>query len=239
MPKWSRVPDLRDSVHSVRAAHGLAAVEPRDLRRPLPQGWTILCGLDTGTYMGITFTLFPPDSQDAFVVYELPNYRYVGGEIELLDYSIPEWSREVFVEYRKWQPGAARLHAWCDENSQFKSELRRYRIIAHGNKRKLELRTEITREYFNNRRVWLAPWLKILPWELEHARWPDEATSAGRFEREKTDDHILDCVEHTFSRRPRHLTQVGPKHESFVDRFLRLHRRRDFSPKVDPHLGRH
>lgn len=209
-----------------------------DLRRPLPSGWSLLCGLDTGTYMSLTFTLFPPDSAEAFVVYEQPNYRYVGGEIELLGESIPEWSRKALAEYTKYKPGSSKLHAWCDENSQFKTELRNYDIHAQGNRRKLELRVEISREYFSNRRVRLAPWLSVLPWELEHAVWPPESTSAGKFERLKTNDHTLDTIEHVLSRRPRHKSMVRSKSETFVERHLRMNRRHDIGPPHDPHLGR-
>lgn len=210
----------------------------KDLRRPLLPGWQLLVGGDTGTYMSAAFVLFPPDDGDCFVVHEAPNYRYVGGEIELLGYSIPEWSREIMQEYRRYYPDKSKLHAWCDENSQFKTELRNYKIQFQGNKRKLELRVEISREYFQNRRVHLAPWLSVLPWELEHASWPDEATSAGKFERLKVNDHTLDCVEHVLSRRPHHKSQTQEKGESFVQRHLRLHKRTDIGPGRDPHLGR-
>lgn len=215
-------------------------LSPSDLRRPLPPSWKLFVGLDTGTYMSAVFVGFPPDSYDAFVFEEFPNYRYIGGEIELLggeDGSIPSWSRKVLASYQRYVPGKSKLHAWCDENSQFKTELRNYHIIAQGNMRKLELRVEISREYFNNARVHLAPWLSVLPWELEHAVWPDEATSAGRFEREKDQDHTLDCLEHVLSRRPRHKGLVAQKSESFVQKFMNEHRRRDIGPKVDKHLG--
>lgn len=210
---------------------------PADLRRPLPGGWSLLVGLDTGTYMSATFTVFPTDSWDAYVVYEQPNYRYVAGQVELLDYSIPSWCRELLGEYRKWKPGADKLTGWLDTNSQFKSELRRYGVHGLGNRRSLELRVEISREYMNNRRVHLAPWLKVLPWELEHAKWPDETTSAGRLEREKENDHTLDCLEHSLSRRPRHKSMVEKKSETFLQRHLRLHRRRDLPRAADSHLG--
>lgn len=210
----------------------------QDLRRPLLEGWKLLAGLDTGTYMSATLSLFPPDTFEAFVVHEHPNYRYVGGEIELLGYSIPEWSRELLTEYQRYVPGATKMDLWCDENSQFKTELKNYHLIARGNKRKLELRVEISREYFANRRIHLAPWLSVLPWELEHAQWPPEGTSAGKFERLKVDDHTLDTVEHVLSRRPKHKSMVAEKGETFVQRHLRLNRRTDVGPAYDTHLGR-
>lgn len=208
-----------------------------DLRRPLPPNWNVLVGGDTGTYMSSTIVGFPPDSFDAYVLYEQPNYRYVGGEPELLDISIPEWSKRLLQEYRRFVPGASRLTMWLDENSQFKTELRRYHINARGNRRKLELRVEISREYFQNRRVFLAPWLTVLPYELEHATWPDDTASSGRFERLKVNDHTLDCLEHVLSRRPKHITQTAKKKESLLDRLRREHRRVDMGPRIDPHLG--
>lgn len=208
------------------------------LRRPLQPGWRLLAAADTGTYMSVVFILFPPDTLDAFVVFEMPNYRYVGGEIELYGLSIPEWSRDVKAEFNRYCPGQ-KLKGWCDENSQFKEELTHYGIHLRGNPRKLELRVEISREYFQNRRVHLAPWLSVLPYELEHAVWPDDGNSAGRFERLKESDHTLDCVEHILSRRPRNKALVRTKSESFVEQHMRQHRWRDQLPSTDPHLGPH
>lgn len=208
-----------------------------DLKRPLPPGWNFLVGGDTGTYMSAVFVAFPPDSFDAYVLAEFPNYRYVGGETELLDKSIPEWSRDVIREYRKFVSDATRLTMWLDENSQFKTELRRYKINARGNRRKLELRVEISREYFQNRRVFLAPWLTVLPYELEHATWPDDTSSSGRFERLKVNDHTLDCLEHVLSRRPKHISQAEKKPKTLRQRLLEQHRRVDMGPRIDPHLG--
>lgn len=213
-------------------------LSPSDLRRPLPAGWNFLVGGDTGTYMSAVFVGFPPDSYDAYVLEEFPNYRYVAGELELLDLSIPEWSRQVRTAYRRYLPSATKLTMWLDENSQFKTELRRYKINARGNKRKLELRVEISREYFRNRRIWLAPWLQVLPWELEHATWPEEGTSAGRFDRLKEKDHTLDCLEHILSRRPKHLSQTSKKPQTLKQKLLAQHRRVDLTPQIDPHLGR-
>ena len=208
-----------------------------DLRRPLPPQWKLDVAVDTGTFMSATFTLFPPDDEFAFIVAEFPNYRYVGGDIELLDESIPEWCRRVTSEYARFRPGVTRVRAWADANSQFKSELSRYKISLLANHRRLELRVEIAREYIRNRHALLAPWLTVLPYELELAQFPDDTSSAGRFERLKTKDHTLDCVEHTLSRRPRHLSQVHRAKESFIDRFIRENRSPDLMTKTDTHLG--
>jgi len=214
-------------------------LSPKDLRRPLPSGWQLIAGIDTGTYMSCSFWLFPPDSHETFCVYEAPNYRYVGGEIELLGYSVPEWSRAVLDEYKRFCPGVTKLKAWADQNSQFKTELQHYNIVLLANLRKLELRVEISREYVNNRRAHYAPWLSVLPYEMENARWPDEATSAGKFERIKQDDHTLDTMEHVLSRRPRHKAMLREKPETFRERFLRQNKIVDLDPNIDAHLGRH
>ncbi len=216
-------------------------LSPADLRRPIGPSWKFTMAGDTGTYMSALFVLFPPETLDAFVVEEFPNYRYVGGAIELLGDSVPEWARRVRSAAAAYTPGITRLKGWCDENSQFKEELKHYNIHLRGNSRKLELRVEIAREYFQNHRVWLAPWLSILPWELEHATWPDDTNSAGRFERVKESDHTLDCLEHILSRRPRakHL-QAAPR-QSFVQREIARHAnwRALMAPAGDTHLGAH
>lgn len=211
-------------------------LSPTDLIRPLPQGWTLLAGMDSGTYMSGGLILFPPDVPDAFVVYEQPNYRYVGGTIELLGESVPEWARAFVAEYKKYVPHVSAVPVWGDENSQFKTELAHYGIHWRPNNRKLELRVEIAREYVQNRRVWLAPWLSILPYELEHAVWPDATSSAGRFERLKEHDHTLDWFEHILSRRPKHLSMLPDHKESFLEQHLRQHKVMDVQPG-DPHLG--
>ena len=210
------------------------------LRRPLPSTWRLLWAGDTGTYMSAACVAFPPDTFDAYVLAEFPNYRYVGGEIELLGESIPEWAR-VVTTANTLLTGSARVKGWCDENSQFKTELQNYNIHWQGNSRQLELRVEIAREYFQNRRVWMAPWLSVLPYELEHAVWPDDTNSAGRFNREKTNDHTLDCLEHILSRRPRHKHLVARKGKSFLQQQFDQHAgwRLQQLARGDIHLGPH
>lgn len=213
-----------------------------NLRRPLPDGWSLLVGVDTGTYMSAVFSVFPPDSADAFVVEEFPNYHYVGGVIDLLGDSIPEWARRVHKAYNAYKPRETTVKAWADQNSQFKTELRHYGFHLMSNLRKLELRVEITREYLNtSKRVYFAPWLQVLPHELENAKWPDETSSAGRLERVKVNDHTLDCLEHVLSRRPVNPATVPKsKHQAAVDR---IKQRAGLvtidAPRIDPHLGIH
>lgn len=214
------------------------ALTPSLLRRPVPSDWKVLFSADTGTYMSGGIVLFPPDSFECFVVEEFPNYRYVGGEIELLGDSIPEWCRKVRSTFALYRPGI-KVKGWCDENSQFKTELQHHKVYLRGNARKLELRVEIAREYIQNKRVHLAPWLSVLPWEIEHAVWPDDTNSAGRFERLKENDHSLDWLEHILSRRPRHKAVVERKTKSFVARELEQHKgwRTLVAGGGDPHMG--
>ena len=92
---------------------------------------------------------------------------------------------------------------WADPNSQFKAEFRQYGVHLLSSRTPVETRTEISREYFQHGKIWLAPHLSILPFELENARWPEEASAAGKFSRVKDRDHTLDSMEHILSKRPR------------------------------------
>jgi hypothetical protein len=211
----------------------------------IPSDWPLVVGFDTGTFMSCTFTTFCPDPYSALVLAEFPNYRYVGGEPELLDVSNIEWARTIIRAYKHLRPTSTKITGWVDQNSQFKNELARYGLMLRSNLRKLELRVEITREYVLAKqpfRFFMAPWLSVLPYEMEHAKWPDEHTTAGKFDRLKQNDHTLDCFEHTCSRRPRTKRVTMQRDETFLERYLREHRRpdRDIRGKFgDKHLGIH
>jgi hypothetical protein len=165
----------------------------------LPEGWEIVGGADTGTFYTALLVAFSPEG-DAFVLDEFPNYRYVAGLSERSeDRTIPEWA--VGLATRTESLGG-RPWFWADQNSQFKRELTHYGLTLLGDKHGRETRTEVAREYFQHGRIYLAPWLSILPFELENAAWPEEATAAGRFERVKDRDHTLDCLEHILAQRP-------------------------------------
>jgi hypothetical protein len=203
----------------------------------LPDEFELLVGADTGTYMSACLIAVQPDTHDTFVIFEAPNYHYVGGEIELLGMSTPEWADLVVSTYRHFRPNTSKIHGWVDPNSQFRMELQHYDLVLHPNHRGLELRVEICREYFQAKKIWLAPWLEVLPYELEIARWPDESTTTGKFVREKRNDHTLDGVEHVLSRRPRGRLLRKEKSLSFKEKLLQKYRQ----PGVgysDPHLGR-
>lgn len=166
----------------------------------IPEGWEVVLGADTGTFYTALAVAFSPGG-DAFILGEFPNYSYISGESERDEsITIPEWSRGVREGIA---PFKCRPHFWADKNTQFKKELENYGIFLFPSTFPVETRTEITREYFQNGRIYLAPWLTVLPFELENAAWPEEASLTGKFARVKDRDHTLDCLEHILSRRPR------------------------------------
>lgn len=197
----------------------------------IPEGWTVEGAADTGTFMSGTILAFSPDGE-AFVIYEQPNYDYVAGKIALDETaSIPRWANQMRLAMNVF--GVRGL--WADLNSQYKHELRfHHDIILLPAKINLQTRTEIAREYVQARRVWLAPWLRILPREMEMAQWPEEATAAGRYERLKVSDHTLDTFEHLLARRPvgRMVNPVKPA--SFKEQMGWKSR----TVGHNPHLGR-
>lgn len=165
----------------------------------VPPNWSIVCGADTGTFYSALVVAFDPNG-DAYVLEEFPNYRYVAGEAERDEsLSIPQWARGVVGRVGLI---GGRPNFWADPNSQFKGELRNYGINLLPAKVPVETRTEITREYFEHKRIYLAPWLEVLPFELENAAWPEEASATGKFARIKDRDHTLDPLEHILAKRP-------------------------------------
>jgi hypothetical protein len=177
----------------------------RDALR-IPHGWEVVGGADTGTFYSAGLVAFSPDGE-AFVIDEFPNYRYVAGTPERDEsLSIPRWSHQLVERCNRL---GARAAFWADQNSQFKGELRNYGIALLPAKAPVETRTEITREYFEHDRIWIAPWVTVLPFEIENAAWPEEASLAGKFARVKDRDHTLDWLEHILARRP-----YGRRHNS-------------------------
>lgn len=195
----------------------------------IPDGWELVSGADTGTYSSALTVALSPDG-DAFVVDEFPNYRYVAGVPELDEtLTIPTWAGGV-VQRVVGLGGQA--FAWADKNSQFKQEVRNYGLHLESNLVPLEARTEISREYFKQGKIWLAPWLSVLPWELENAAWPEEASASGKFARVKDRDHTLDCLEHVLSKRPRGRgTQTTIEKRTWAESFFGpLRKRHDRDP---------
>lgn len=202
----------------------------------VPDGWEVVGGADTGTFSSVVLIAFSP-AGDAYVLEEFPNYHYIAGSSERDEMTtIPQWAAGVYG--RVAELGGQPVF-WADKNSQFKRELASYRdftLTLMANTIPFEARTEISREYFTQGRIWLAPWLKVLPFELENAAWPEEATAAGKFQRVKDRDHTLDCVEHILSKRPvgpgvKQPAKYGTWIESYFQRPLKNRRARD------PHLG--
>lgn len=200
----------------------------------LPDSYSLLVGADTGTYTSALLAAVGEDD-NVFFLSEHPNYRYVGGEIELTGISTPEWASEVVEAYRSLRQ-VEKVHGWVDPNSQFRQELIHYDLILHPNPRGLELRTEIARQYLQAGKLWLAPWLVVLPYELEQASWPEDTTVSGKFVREKYKDHTLDCFEHILSRRPRGRQLARERRPSFLDQMYQRYKIPGLR-RGDPHLG--
>lgn len=204
-------------------------------RIQIPPRATIIAAADTGTFMSAVICAIT-EGPCCFVLEEFPNYRYVSTEIEIGDLAVPEWTRRVVDRMRHYK---VRPVCWCDPNTQFRQECRRYGLSLLGNTVGPELRTEVAREYFQNDRIFLAPWLEILPYELEIAQWPAETARSGRFERLRKSDHTLVCLEHVLSRRPRAAIDKKKKKPTFLERYLA--EQRSTYPKAgvrpDPHLG--
>jgi hypothetical protein len=172
-----------------------------DLRERLviPSDWEIVGGADTGTYYSAGLVAFDP-SGIAYVLDEFPNYRYIAGDAERDEQlSIPQWATRVANRIASL---GGRSALWADPNSQFKGELRNYGLTLLPARAPVESRTEVAREYFEHNRIWFAPWITVLPFEIENAAWPEEASLSGKFARIKDRDHSLDWLEHILARRP-------------------------------------
>lgn len=205
----------------------------------IPDGWEVIGGADTGTMFSGILTAFAPNG-DAFVLDEFPNYGYVSGVIELSAETFPEWCFRIWRRHEVLT-GKPTCTLYADKNSQFKREAsnqRGFHLYIEANNVPLEVRTEISREYFQHNKVWFAPWLRVLPFEIENAQWPSEATSGGKFARRKDRDHTLDGFEHILSRRPRGsgVSSIPPA-GTWLKQFLGTEPRAKRG-SGDPHLGR-
>lgn len=210
-------------------------LKPDTLR--IPRNWEIIAGADTGTYMGGAICAIDPN-YELYVLEEFPNYRYTGdGTIELIGMTVGEWMKWFGTRLRHYTKQKSGNHAWADYNTTFKTEVG-WGFRFRGNKKPLELRTEITREYNRNGRLHFMPWLEVIPYEMEEAHYPEEESpGTGKFQRIKKKDHCLDGVEHVCSRRPhpdfdesQKRTETGIR--AIVSQNMRLEARGQ-----DPHLG--
>lgn len=181
----------------------------------LPPNWRVAAGGDTGTLSSWVIVAFSDhDPVQAYVLSEAPNYKYVGTEVEGPIMSIFEWYQLVKEECRFY---GCRQEAWADFNSQFKEDASFNGITLVPGFRKLQLRTERTRALFQHDRIFFAPWLTVLPREVEIAKWPEDDTS----ERLKVNDHSLDALEHVCSQRLAGKVVERPKHSRIRERILR------------------
>ena len=206
----------------------------RDGKLVLPESWSIELAVDTGTFFSALMVAFDTEGH-AYVIDEFPNYDYKAGVLELDDnLTIPEWVHRLEAGIL---PFTSRMHFWADRNSQFRRELSRYGVHLFPNVTPSETRTEICREYFSHNRILLSRRLRILPFELENAKWPDAATASGKFERVKDRDHTLDPLEHILSRRP--MPRINLKSASrALSAGEILFGREKGAPTGNPHLGR-
>tara|TARA_Y100000310_G_scaffold185692_1_gene185770 strand:+ start:122 stop:751 length:630 start_codon:yes stop_codon:yes gene_type:complete len=202
-----------------------------DLR--IPDSADVFLAVDTGTFMSGLAVAITRDYH-AFVVAEFPNYRYISDQIELNDTTTPEWAQDVVATVNAL---GGKPSAWADANTQFRGELRKHGLRLLSNTVGPDARVQVAREYFRHQRVHLAPWLSILPYELEHAKWPPKQSSAGRFSRIQKSDHTLVCLEHILSRRPRASIAGTKKKKTFLEQYLKQHRPIGRRVRGDPHLG--
>jgi len=204
----------------------------------VPSDWRIEIGADTGTYCAAVVVGISPEGQ-AFLLDELTNYTYVAGTPELdPSGSLLSWAQALVRMAALWK---TRPMAWADANSQFKQEFLHHGVYLQPNHRGREVRTEAARQYFQHDQLFLAPWLEILPFEIEAAQWPDRTSASGKYQRLKSNDHALDCMEHVLSRHPRARTKpAAPPLQPPVGSVQWLGspiRRRKHGGTPDSHLG--
>ena len=204
----------------------------------IPSDWRVEVGADTGTYCAAVVVAFDPQG-NAYVLDEVVNYSYLAGIPEV----DPTMSLMTFADDFKRCTAlhSTRPVAWVDSNSQFKNEFAHHGVTLMANLRGgrsigagREVRTEAARQYFQHNVIWFAPWLKVLPYEIENALWPAKTNASGTFERLKANDHALDSMEHVLSRHPRG-TIAKPMQMPELPGVMIPRRRRH--AHGDPHLG--
>ncbi len=161
----------------------------------VPPTYRVVGGADTGTYSAACWAMFSDeDPATAFFIGEVCNYRYVATQIEQTsNYSMLNLYDDIKNVSDKI---GARYVLYADPNSQFKNDAWVNGIRISKGSDKPEQRTERLRALFQHDRIFFAPWLKILPYECELAKYPPEETSTGRWRRIKERDHCLDGAEH-------------------------------------------
>jgi hypothetical protein len=169
-------------------------------------------GADYGTYHSALQCVADEDG-NLFVLFEFANYHYVSGTPErILEFGLDDFGRNVTrSQERIGVPGKWWYRG--DENSQWIAELDHVGIKSISGEPDIERRTEVLRTLLNRGKVFLAPWLSLLPQELEWSHYPPRLSTTGRNRRVKKNDHVLDCLEHIACFRPeaRKRKVRGPK----------------------------
>lgn len=201
----------------------------------LPETTEFQIGAHVGRFSSAVILALIPH-YPILVVSEIPNYHYVGdGEIELAGLTTVEWGEAVVREWRSFAGKDARCAAWVDPETEFSKEMRRCKLILRRNKgHGPELRTEVLREYFQDNKIFLAPWLKILPNEISRARWPAEESSAYKV-RATGQDYTLSALEQVVSRRPLAVPAEKPMTPHWIDQKIKA--AGGVSGRFDSHLG--
>lgn len=202
----------------------------------LPKTTEFKLGAHVGRFSSAVILALIPDSP-IFVVEEIPNYHYVGdGEIELSGLTTVEWGELVVRTWRSYAGKDARCSALVDPDTQFSKEMARCKLrlkrnVGHGP----ELRCEVTREYFHDNKIFLMPWLTVLPGEISSARWPPEESSAYKV-RATGRDYTLLALEQVICRRP----EAKAVEKRAVTHWIqqRIQESGILGRKIDAHLGK-
>lgn len=204
-----------------------------DLEFPIGTWFTM--GAKLGRFSSACIGALIPGHDTVFIVDEVPNYHYVGdGEIELLGMSPTQWAEQVVAAWSFYAPSRRAL-AIIGEDDLFDKALKRTKLsFAKNLRRKPEVRTEVTREFFETRRVFIAPWLTVLPHELYKAKWPPEASGKGN-ERLEGQDYTLTGLEHILSRRPRPKRVKQERRTTFVQKLIDAQVK--MPRRLDGHMG--
>jgi hypothetical protein len=202
----------------------------------LPKWYELIGGFDHGTYWS-AMVCAVNENNELFVLYEYPNYHYVANTIERIEnYGLNALSRDLETTYRHL--GVSGIVHRGDPNSQWKRELGILGITARNGEPSIDRRVEILRQAFDDQRVFLAPWLTVLPKELEWARYPSDESISGNNKRVKTSDHTLDCLEHAIAARVMASAPITPVPTSPIIAMIREAKRLPQPNEMgDPHLG--
>lgn len=201
----------------------------------LPASTEFKLGAHVGRFSSAVILALIPE-YPVFVVEEIPNYHYVGdGEIELSGLTTVEWGELVVRTWRSYAGKEARCTALVDPDTQFSKEMARCKLrlrknVNHGP----ELRCEVTREYFHDNKIFLMPWLTVLPSEISSARWPPEESSAYKV-RATGRDYTLLALEQVICRRPVAKAVEKPAISHWVEQ--RIRDNGGNIRKTDRHLG--